>query len=298
MPVCPQCARPIAVARPSCLYCGAAIDPALLPVAPAAAPPTEPWPENAAPESEPNRAVVVVPLESADAGVVATALGLSSFEALQRVRRGGWQVHRILPAAAADGEAERLRAAGLGALVIPGPELAIAEEPMLALGGRSHEGGLALRVEGRTVNVSSAELLLLVTGTIQREITDVPKAKRQRLGQLQPGLRFHFHLHREARPLELDPDSFALDEPPAVPSAPLLEVRAWMAALSPPPTVDEGFKDVTPALSAAPAPEPSLRAALGAVTPRDPDVTVLDNLRQFRFYSAWQAAVARRTRPR
>jgi hypothetical protein len=293
MAACAQCHRPIALTRPQCLYCGAPIDPACIPAivtSSAASPPP--------PDRELLRSVVVLNFEGADAGVVAAALDLTAFEAAQRVRRGGWQIHRITDAESAAGESLRVRGVGVSALVLSEAEVALAESPTIATGGRQTDRGLTLRTEAGTVEMPVSELLLIVTGRIERATNDPSTGKGSLSRRLNPGLRIHFHSRHEPRPIELDPDTFAFDDVPSVPSSTLLVVKSWVAALCPPVALDEGFKDETPALAPTPASEPPMYEALRAGRPRKRGVTVLDNLLQFRFHSGWRSAVARRLAPR
>ena len=63
--------------------------------------------------------------------------------------------------------------------------------------------------------------------------------------------------------------------------------------------VDDGFRRISPALApAAPAAGAAARLedALRTSAARPP--AILDNLAQFRFYSAWRGAVERRCAPR
>jgi hypothetical protein len=226
-----------------------------------------------------------------EAAQASDALELTVFEAVQRVRRGGWQLHRILEESAAQAEGERLRAAGLEAFVVPVSELNV--EPVLVTGGRAQERGLTLRTAGGPIEVAGRDLLLLITGTIHREMSDETRSRHTLSRRLHPTLRFHFHLRGEARPMELDPDTFAFEDRAVVPSSSLLEIRSWVAALSPAPVLDEGFEALTPALAPELRREPAMLDALRK-GPRDEGISVLDNLGQFRFYSAWRGAVARR----
>src|SRR5512139_1902077 len=106
---CPRCGRPVAIARPHCLYCGAALPPEALAAASAVSEPTPPVPGLEQPGGasgvagvEPSATFLVLALEGTDPGVLASALGLSAYEAAQRLRRGGLQLHRVL----SDHEAE------------------------------------------------------------------------------------------------------------------------------------------------------------------------------------------------
>src|SRR5437762_12560878 len=93
---CPACGRPVALARPRCLYCGASLpagvveEAARQAEAAAAATPAGP-----PPGAGPARSLLVVDYEGAEGTALAAPLGVSAFEAAQRVRRGGWQLQRV-----------------------------------------------------------------------------------------------------------------------------------------------------------------------------------------------------------
>jgi hypothetical protein len=245
--------------------------------------------------TEAPRALVLVELGGVPADVVAAALGLMAFEAQQRARRGGWQLHRISAVEAAEIEAQRLRAEGLNAFALPLSEVSPADDPLVAVGGRALANGLRLRTDRESFDVHPEEILLLVVGTIHREVTDEVKKRHSRPPRPQPGLRFHLNRRDAAQPIKLDPDSIAFDDTPVVPSSSLIEIRSWIAALAPPPALDEGFRDVTPALSPSRRADAGLSTALRSGPAREDAATPLDNLPQFRFYSGWRAALARRT---
>ena len=97
-------------------------------------------------------------------------------------------------------------------------------------------------------------------------------------------------------------DAFAFEFGFAVTGSARLELDAWVEAVAPGATVDDGFRRLPPALGPA-GPEPG--GALGAAGSlrlatrsrrggRDEGPFVLDNVEQFRFYSGWRAAVERR----
>lgn len=100
------------------------------------------------------------------------------------------------------------------------------------------------------------------------------------------------------RPVEIDPAAFDFGAPRARESS-LLEIAGWITALAAAAAVDDEFRRISPALApAAPAagaaagPEDALRTS----ATRAP--AILDNVAQFRFYSAWRGAVERQVRPR
>src|SRR5262245_7214992 len=109
-PACPRCARPVAAAQPRCLYCGAELPAAVVERAEAAragleSPAAAAVPSEAETPPPTARRLVVLDLDGVDGGALASALRLSPFEAQQRRRRGGPELHRILPAEAAEVEA-------------------------------------------------------------------------------------------------------------------------------------------------------------------------------------------------
>jgi hypothetical protein len=292
MAACPSCQRPIAISRPRCLYCGVALDPALVPP-----PPPEPaagaaeLPALAAPsEPAPERTLVVIGFQSPDVAPVAEALALAPFEVAQRMRRGGWHLHKVLAPDAAAVEGERLQAAGLAVRLVPEVEVRPSAEPIAVTGGTWSEPHLRLHTSRGDRALAAGDLLLIVSGAIQREYP-AEFRRNLRLAALTPGHRFHLHTRGEALAFELDPDAFVFDTPSPVPMSSLLELRSWIAGLTPVP-VDDGFRSLPPALGPSPTPDPTAFAALRAG--KKEGAPVHDNLRQFRFYSGWRAAVERR----
>ena len=245
----------------------------------------------------PERVLVVVALEGVDAARLAAAFGISRYEAGQWARRGGYHLHRA--AAAADAAAERARLAGQGIAAFTFDEAAVraAAEPEPALGGRFDGQALHVRTPGGTVDIAGADLLLVVKGPIAREHPTKEILRFVPTATLDPGFRFHLHRRDPPRPLEIDPAAFDFGAHRARESS-LLEIAGWITALAAAAPVDDGFRRITPALGpAAPTagkaarPEDALRTS-GAPS------AILDNVAQFRFYSAWRGAVERRVRPR
>jgi hypothetical protein len=121
-----------------------------------------------------------------------------------------------------------------------------------------------------------------------------PGASGPRLDQ---GYRFHLHRREDPRPLELDPAAFDFGLPSLTESS-LLLLASWVEKAAEGVPVDEAFRREAPALGPA-APETSgIAAALHgpADTRKEDAAQVLDNLEQFRFYSAWRGCAARRAR--
>jgi hypothetical protein len=296
---CPHCARPVAAAQPRCVYCGGELPAEAVAAAAAARAALEAeWargPEAAAsggPEATATpRVLLVLETARADEATLARALGVSAFEASQRRRRGGPDLHRILPAAQAAEEAARLRAEGLDVLEIAEDDVRRAE-PVLVTRGTAEPGALALDGDSGPLRILEADLLVVVRGVITREYQTTLEARHQRrLATLDPGYRVHLHRRPDARPVELDPAAFDFG-PGGAPSGAQLQIASWMDGLFPNVPRDDSFRVVIPAL--APALPPPAGAAIAALArPGREARVVLDNLAQFRFHSAWRAAARR-----
>src|SRR6185369_2051841 len=247
----------------------------------------------AAEATGPPRMLLVLETARADEAVLARALALSPFEASQRRRRGGPDLHRILPAAQAAEEAARLRAEGLDVLEIAEEEVRRAE-PVVAARGGAEQGALALDGDGGPLRLVEADLLLIVRGVITREYQTTLEARHQRrLATLDPGYRVHLHRRQDARPVELDPAAFDFG-PGGAPSGAQLQIAGWIDRLFPGVPRDDSFRVVIPALAPA-APSPAGAGATAALAPTGRAARViLDNLAQFRFHSAWRGAARRR----
>jgi hypothetical protein len=303
---CPQCARPVAAAQPRCVYCGGELPAEAVQAAAAARAALEaqwaregatstPSPATVgAPDTPtPPRVLLVLEIASADEGALTRALSLSAFEAAQRRRRGGPDLHRILPAAQAVEEAARLRAHGLEVLEIAEDEVRRAE-PVTITRGTAETGALALDGDEGPLRLAEADLFLIVRGIITREYQSTPEARLQRrLATLDPGYRVHLHRRGDARPVELDPA--ALDfGPGGAPSGAQLQVTSWIDRLFPGVPRDDSFRVVIPALApAAPVAGGNAAAAAALARPGRERRAVLDNLAQFRFHSAWRGAARR-----
>lgn len=231
-------------------------------------------------------------------GAVATALGLSRFEAQQRIRRGGLDLWRIAPQAQATADAARLEAAGLPVIAIPETEVREGTSPLVVPGGVMKDGALDLRVgAGKPARVGGDGLLLVVEGPIAREYAPSSEVRKVRIATPEAGYRIHLHRKADPRPLELDPDSFDFGDS-VIGRSSLLTLREWVRAVAPGVRIDDAFRKVPPALAPA-TPDGSLPAALGGGSrgvgaKKEGASTVLDNALQFRFYSSWRAAVERR----
>lgn len=307
-PSCPRCRRPVAVARPRCLYCGAEL--------PAESVRVRVTPEAEVPAIEPappsSGVLLILDLEGADIGLVARALDIGVYEAGQRVRRGGYQLLQVVDAGAADEAALQLSGHGLPPTLVPEAEAREATRPVTARGGRLDGDALLLRLPGGERRVRAADLLIVVRGPIARERAGPRPQVRWGLFQaggnlglpglewgtatLEPGYRFHLHLKTDRCPLEIDPMDFVFTSPHEAGQGTVQRIQAWIAAAASAVPADDAFRR----LSAALAPEEGLTTVAAALSRRPGQgattdaLAVLDNVAQFRFYSGWRAAVERR----
>ena len=137
-----------------------------------------------------------------------------------------------------------------------------------------------------------SDLALIVSASIKREkVKDQTSPKNSVDTRLEDAWVVHLHLKDEARPWEIDPrrTSYAGASLASAHMNTLELVRRLSAAVP----HDETFKNVVPALSPGLDPGGDL-AVLNTVTRtevKQPKRVVLDNLAQFREYSAWRGAI-------
>jgi hypothetical protein len=302
VPSCPSCRRPVALARATCLYCGAplpsegvtALRP---PAAPLAGAPARGEPPVRV-EGGQERLLLVLDLSGTAPQTLARALDLPPYEAGLLVKRGALHLHRVLEDAAARAEAGRLGAAGLAVLLVPEAEARV--RPLRAVGGERGEGVLALRTEEGPASLRRGDVRLVVRAAITREYQ--PSARRRRVdtARLEQGYLVHLHRRQAPRALELDAGAFEFGF--AVTGSARLELDAWVEAIAPDATLDDGFRRLPPALGPAGTEPRGALAAAGSLdlaargrrNGLDERSVVFDNVEQFRFYSGWRAAVERR----
>ena len=293
---CPSCRRPVAVARAVCLYCGAALSAETVAAARVASEATAkgvPFGTPAREAAAPERTLVILEAAEADAGALASALQVSAYEAGQRVKRGGPQLLKIVGNAEAAPEAERLRRLGLRVHEVAERDTRVS--PLLVVGGLLDGAVLDLRVAEGRLRLAPGDLRLVVRGPIAREYQTRTQKKGLPLATLEAGYRFHLHRTALGAPVEIDPWSFAFGAGTHIGQSSLLTLAAWVEAFAGGVPFDDGFRLLPPALAVAENdPTSSLGSALGAPRAEKKDAAlVLDNLRQFRFYSAWRGAVER-----
>jgi hypothetical protein len=247
-----------------------------------------------APVAAAERTLLVLELAGTEPGALAAALGESAYEAAQRLRRGGFQLHKVLATEQAGAELERLQSHGLRVLSLPEAELKT--PPLGALGGRFEAGTLELRVERGRLRLETGALLLVVRGPIAREYQARTAKKGLALASLEAGYRFHLHLRAEPGPVEIDPWAFEFGPGSEAGRPSLLTLTSWVEQLAQGVSVDDGFRRLPPALAPQAESEAQAAALLRRSQERKDAALVLDNVAQFRFYSAWRAAVERRRR--
>ncbi len=312
MPSCPSCRRPVAVARASCVYCGAPLpaavaeqarDAARAALPPARAPSSEPEP--------PARTLVVIDLALVEPAVLARATNVSPYEAALLTRRRGLHLHRVLLPEQAEGEATRLAGEGIVALLVPEPEARV--RPERAVSGELLGASLLLSTEEGGVEVARDDLLIVVTGPLTRQRQASARRPKFATATFEEGWCLHLHRLAEPRPIEIDAGSF---EPGfAAAGSTQLQLRSWLEVIARDVPRDDAFRLLTPALAPAEGPAPGALSAVESlrarplVAPAVPapgdwrspgraadERVLLDNLAQFRFYSGWRAAVERRRR--
>lgn len=314
MTLCPSCRRPVATARPTCLYCGVTLPPELVAAAtspPPALPGEDPPPSSGSAPASP-RLLLVLDLTRASQEALARALGLPSYQAGLLAKRGGFHLHRALEASRAEEEAARLVAHDVAVVVVPEAEARV--RPIRAIGAERSADALTLRTEEGPAVVRPGDLLLVVRGAVTREYQPSFRRHRVNTARLEEGYRVHLHRLVEPRPFEVDASNFELGS--AFAGSVRLEIDACVEAVCQGAPLDDEFRRLPPALGPA-EDEPvgrlaavsSLRArgpsgsvartrdgAPGAADGRAEPTSILDNVRQFRFYSGWRAAVERRRR--
>lgn len=303
---CPACARPIAMARATCVYCGAALPQDGLEEAQRAARKVLQSKNLAGLEAvtqgfgreQPPRRYVVIDTASAPVELIAEACSVSVWEARQ------WQAasrYRLLKVSAepADGPLESgLAQRGLDPLVVPEATVARSRNPVLleSIDPLADPPQCTFRddPEGSPSRrgLREGDLTLIVSAPIKRErVKDTAPSRARAETRIEDAWLVHLHLRGEARPWEIDPLKTAY-EGAGLSSAYLrtLELVRRLSTLAP---HDEAFRNIVPALSPGLDPRRDLEGLAPAAKKKDREqrVVVLDNVAQFREYSAWRGAL-------
>src|SRR5262245_32339126 len=284
MALCPACARPVAVARARCLYCGAVLSAEAVVEA-----------EKSAREvrgghkRDSERVLVVLEHRRTDAEALARALGLTLFDAAQRAARGGFELLRTAAPADAEEMAASLRSAGFVVFLVP--ETEARRPPTRVRGGGFEDGRVRLHTAGGEESIGRDDLLLVVRGPIAREYQTPSDRTRFRTATLPAGYLVHLHLRREAPPLELDPGNFEFAL--ASRQGSLLELGLWLGSLGAP--TDDGFRKLAPAFAPALPEATAVGATARALVHASGEGTLpLDHVAQCRLSPARSGTTATR----
>jgi hypothetical protein len=245
-----------------------------------------------------SRRYVVIDTAAAGVEVIAEACAVSVWEARQ------WQAssrYRLLKVSAepADGPLESgLRERGLRFLVVPDDTVARSRNPVL-LESIDPSAGLAactIRDDPEAPplrrDLKDQDLALIVSASIKRQrVKDQDSRRPPTETRLEDAWLVHLHLKGEARPWEIDPLRTTYEG--AGPASAYMRTLELVRRLSTIAPHDEAFRNIVPALSPGVDPLRGLESL--ATTPRkkakEPKFVVLDNVAQFREYSAWRGAI-------
>ena len=287
---CAACQRPIAVVGRRCIYCGAELP--------------EPIIEKPEPQTTialPDRLLLVVDA-STNAQAAAATLGHRSAEIAALGRRSRYLLHRILPVAEARAEAARLAMQGVSAITLSESAVRAASQPLIATGGDPANGMFALDSGGEPLKLVADDVLLVIWGPIRREpLSEETRSMRELRHAPAPRVAesdlCHVHTRMSSRPIEVDANAFAFSQAHGVIESTLLRLRAAIAGLAAAVEIDQGFRWEAPALGVSSSTQRSSLADAfstrrSGARERKP-ATFLDNVAQFRFYSAWRGTLAR-----
>lgn len=304
--LCPACSRPIAMARANCVYCGAALSGEAVEGAALAARRVLQSKDllnleaaaNALVLEQPPRRYVIIDTTTASVERLALACSVSVWEARQ------WQAasrYRLLKISTEppDGPWESgLKEKGLIPLVVPDDTIARSRNPILleSIDPNASPAQCTVREDPEAApsrrELREQDLTLIVSASIRRErMKDHASTRVRPDTRLEDAWLIHLHLKGELRPWEVDPLRTSY-EGAGLASAFMrtLELVRRLSSIAP---HDESFRNVVPALSPGADPLRDLEALAPAAKKKgkEPKVVVLDNVAQFREYSAWRGAI-------
>jgi len=295
------------MARGTCVYCGAPLPEDVREAAASAAhrvlqSPTLAGLESAAMghDHERQKRYLVIETTAQPAEVLAEACGMSVWDARQWQAASRYRLLRVMLEPQVGEPLAALRAKGLQPFVVHGDVVAQARSPIpvesidnsalpLHCTVREEPEGVVSRKE-----LSEPEIALIISAPIKRERQKEQRSRPRQDTRLDEAWLVHVHLRHETRPWEIDPRRTAF-EGPGLASAHMrtLELVRRLSVAAP---FDEAFKNIVPALSPGADPSNELAGLQGSRTkPRDKEqkTIVLDNVTQFREYSAWRGALER-----
>jgi hypothetical protein len=294
------------MARATCVYCGASLSAEALEEAAQAAQRILQTKSLAnleavakgSPRDPQARRYVVIDTSAAEVEIIAEACGVSGWEARQWQAASRYRLIRV-SAEPADGPLESgLRARGLRLLTVPEETVARSRNPVPieSIDPLGEPPQCTVREDPEAPpsrrTLSETEVALIVTASIRREKVKEETSRRTPVDtRLEDAWLVHLHLRGEARPWEIDPLKTAYEGAGLASSyMRTLELVRRLEAFAP---HDDAFKNVVPALSPGVDPLSSLEsfASANKKKSKEPKVVVLDNVAQFREYSAWRGAI-------
>lgn len=302
---CPACARPIALARSQCAYCGASLPAETQAQAAAFAQRVRQQKSLAGLEvaargvrrDQGRRNYVVLDTATASVENIAEACGVAPWQARQWQAASRYRLVKVSSGPDDPGVLE-LREHGLSPILVPEEEVARARHPMAvdSIDLSSTPSRCAVREDSETEptwrTLDEKELGLVISAPIRRErIQDQAATRNRAPGRIEDAWLVHLYIKGDARPWEIDPMRTGF-EGSGVASAHMstLDLVRRLSATAP---FDDGFKNVVPALSPALDPPENLASPKSSSRRTGPASKVLfmDNVTQFREYSAWRGAV-------
>ncbi|HRB12001.1 MAG TPA: hypothetical protein PKU70_03240 [Vicinamibacteria bacterium] len=305
--LCPACARPIAMARANCVYCGAALSEAVQEEAARAAQKIlqtrslaslEAVAAGSGRDLQPRR-YVVIDTSAAAVETIADACGVSAWEARQWQAASRYRLVRVSNEPA-DGPLESaLKTKGLRVFIVPDETVARSRNPipLESIDPLADPVQCTVREDPEAPPSRRAlreqDLSLIVSASIKRQrVKDEAPRRTTADTRLEDAWLVHLHIRGEARPFEIDPQRTAY-EGVGLASAYMrtLELVRRLQSFAP---HDDAFKNVVPALSPGAEPRSGLETFASAASrkkSKEPKVVVLDNVAQFREYSAWRGAI-------
>lgn len=295
------------MARGTCVYCGAPLPEDVREAAASAAQRVLQSATMAGLESaamgndfERQKRYLVIDTTAQAAEVLAEACGMSVWDARQWQAASRYRLLRVMLEPQLSEALSELRAKGLNPLVVHGDAVARARSPIpiesMDISAIPPQCTLREDAEGTVSRkeLPEPEIALIISAPIKRERQKESRSRLRQDTRLEEAWLVHVHLRHETRPWEIDPRRTAY-EGPGLASAHMrtLELVRRLSAVAP---FDEAFKNIVPALSPGADPSNELAGLQGGgAKPRDkePKTVVLDNVTQFREYSAWRGALER-----
>jgi len=234
--------------------------------------------------------------------ILAEACSISIWEARQWQAASRYRLLKISSDDQDDRLVSQIRERGLDPIVIPGDVVARGRNPIpvesidiwalpLQFTLREDPEASPSRKE-----LNETEIVLVVSAPIKRERQKEQRSRIRQDTRMEDAWLVHLHQRQEARPWEIDPRRTGY-EGPGLASAHMRTLEL-VRRLSTQAGFDDTFRNVVPALSPGEGPSSELTGLQGGTAKardQEPKTVVLDNVAQFREYSAWRGAIERMT---